>query len=421
MAKEMKLFRVMMPEERLEWIQRFAEWRDREYAVLCGVGEYWSSEHIAMMERGLDLLMAWPFARDFVEKTLMFRDYARRMARLQFYMELISKELSALSMPLDAVPSAPRRRGRPTKEESAQMERERAEREEREAVAKVIAGERKVAVSATVTQGDLFSEDSENSESSEKLRATLVTPPPLQGTPSINRGGVAEPTANSQEPTASPTATPMAAAVAMAAGDGTRLHLDQLAWLMSDGLRARVATVASLRSTAAAESNQAKALAERGVDQSLIEPHSLAAVDATRAYRAIYDDVDAELAALYAVLAAGGERAMAWSSRCAEHGITTEQLAAILKPYWEKMGCPAAGPEPSEVKAAEENRHERAAKIHRIRTYFMRKDRKLTAKRVETMREYIKELRDMGVATEEYEVILAEAERGLPLTPPKEG
>ena len=382
MAKEMKLFRVMMPEERLEWIQRFAEWRDREYAVLCGVGEYWSSEHIAMMERGLDLLMAWPFARDFVEKTLMFRDYARRMARLQFYMELISKELSALSMPLDAVPSAPRRRGRPTKEESAQMERERAEREEREAVAKVIAGERKVAVAAAPS---LFPDYPESLESPEK------------------------PTANGQEPTALSTATPMAAAVAMAAGDGTRLHLDQLAWLMSDGLRARVATVASLRSTAAAESNQAKALAERGVAQELIEPHSLAAVDATRAYRAIYDDVDGELAALYAVLAAGGERAMAWSSRCAEHGITTEQLAAILKPYWEKMGCPAAGPEPSEVKEAEENRHERAAKIHRIRTYFMRKDRKLTAKRVETMREYIKELRDMGVGTEEYELILEQS------------
>ena len=376
------MFRVMMPEERLEWIQRFAEWRDREYAVLCGVGEYWSSEHIAMMERGLDLLMAWPFARDFVEKTLMFRDYARRMARLQFYMELISKELSALSMPLDAVPSAPRRRGRPTKEESAQMERERAEREEREAVAKVIAGERKVAVAAAPS---LFPDYPESLESPEK------------------------PTANGQQPTDSPTATPMAAAVAMAAGDGTRLHLDQLAWLMSDGLRARVATVASLRSTAAAESNQAKALAERGVAQALIEPHSLAAVDATRAYRAIYDDVDAELAALYAVLAAGGERAMAWSSRCAERGITTEQLAAILKPYWEKMGCPAAGPEPSEVKEAEENRHERAAKIHRIRTYFMRKDRKLTAKRVETMREYIKELRDMGVGTEEYELILEQS------------
>lgn len=382
MAKEMKLFRVMMPEERLEWIQRFAEWRDREYAVLCGVGEYWSSEHIAMMERGLDLMMAWPFARDFVEKTLMFRDYARRMARLQFYMELISKELSALSLPLDAVPSAPRRRGRPTKEESAQMERERAEREEREAVAKVIAGERKVAVAAAPS---LFPDYPESLESPEK------------------------PTANGQQPTDSPTATPMAAAVAMAAGDGTRLHLDQLAWLMSDGLRARVATVASLRSTAAAESNQAKALAERGVAQALIEPHSLAAVDATRAYRAIYDDVDAELAALYAVLAAGGERAMAWSSRCAERGITTEQLAAILKPYWEKMGCPAAGPEPSEVKEAEENRHERAAKIHRIRTYFMRKDRKLTAKRVETMREYIKELRDMGVGTEEYELILEQS------------
>lgn len=385
----MKLFRVMMPEERLEWIQRFAEWRDREYAVLCGVGEYWSSEHIAMMERGLDLLMAWPFARDFVEKTLMFRDYARRMARLQFYMELISKELSALSMPLDAVPSAPRRRGRPTKEESAQMERERAEREEREAVAKVIAGERKVAVSATVTQGSLFSEDSENSERSENSK----------------------PTANSQEPTASPTATPMAAAVAIAAGDGTRLHLDQLAWLMSDGLRARVATVASLRSTAAAESNQAKALAERGVAQALIEPHSLAAVDASRAVRAIYDDVDSELANIYAVLSVEGDHLAAWEQRCTAQGITIAQLQAVVKPYWEKVGCPSAQKVVSP--AEEENRHERAAKMHRIRTYFMRKDRKVTAQRVETMHKYIKELRDMGVGTEEYEVILKATEEAL--------
>ena len=394
MAKEMKLFRVMMPEERLEWIQRFADWRDREYAVLCGVGEYWSSEHIAMMERGLDLLMAWPFARDFVEKTLMFRDYARRMARLQFYMELISKELSALSMPLDAVPSAPRRRGRPTKEESAQMERERAEREEREAVAKVIAGERKVAVSATVTQGSLFSEESENSENSETSENS-------------------KPTANSQQPTATPTATPMAAAVAMAAGDGTRLHLDQLAWLRSDGLRARVATVASLRSTAAAESNQAKALAERGVAQALIEPHSLAAVDASRAVRDIYDDVDSELANIYAVLSVEGDHLAAWEQRCTAQGITIAQLQAVVKPYWEKVGCPSAqkGVSPAE----EENRHERAAKIHRIRTYFMRKDRKVTAQRVETMRKYIKELRDMGVGTEEYEVILKATEEALKL------
>lgn len=381
-----------MPEERLEWIQQFAAWRDGEYAVLCGVGEYWSSEHAAMIERGLDLMMAWPFARDFVEKTRMFRDYARRMGRVQFYMELIAKELTALSLPLDVpASSAPRRRGRPTKEEAAQMDRERAEREEREAVAKVIAGERKVAVSATATQGSLFSEDSEDSENSDNSKRTT----------------------NSQEPTAKSLfpATPMAAAVAMADGDGTRLHLDQLAWLMSDGLRARVATVASLRSTAAAESNQAKALAERGVAQALIEPHSLAAVDASRAVRAIYDDVDSELANIYAVLSVEGDHLAAWEQRCAAQGITIAQLQAVLKPYWEKVGCPSAQKVVSPAK--EENRHERAAKIHRIRWYFMRKDRKVTAQRVETMRKYIKELRDMGVGTEEYEVILKATEEAL--------
>lgn len=381
-----KLVKLMSPEERLDWIQRFAAFRDKEYVVLCGVGEYWSSEHVAMIERGLDLLLAWPFARDFVEKTRMFRDYARRMGRFQFYMELIAKELAAMSLPIEAAPSAPRRRGRPTREEAQQMARERAELAEREAVAKVIAGERRVAMPAM--QGSLFSENSEDSENS-------------------------KPTAKSQQPTATLSATPLGAAVAMAAGDGTRLHLDQLAWLLSDGLRARVGTVAALRTRAAEESNQAKELAERGVAQALIEPHSLAAVEATTAYKAIYDDVDRELGELYSLLSIGGEHALSWERRCGDKGITLAQLMAVLKPYWEKMGRPtaqvASAPSPAEV----ENRHERAAKIHRIRNYFMRKDLKVTAQRVEKMSSYIKELRDMGVPTEEYEVILKATEEAL--------
>lgn len=374
-----KLVKLMSPEERLDWIQRFAAFRDKEYVVLCGVGEYWSSEHVAMIERGLDLLMAWQFARDFVEKTRMFRDYARRMGRFQFYMELIAKELAAMSLPIEAAPSAPRRRGRPTREEAQQMARERAELAEREAVAKVIAGERRVAMPAM--QGSLFSENSENSK----------------------------PTAKSQQPTATPPATPLGAAVAMAAGNGTRLHLDQLAWLLSDGLRARVGTVAALRTRAAEESNQAKELAERGVAQVLIEPHSLAAVDASRAVRAIYDDVDRELGELYSLLSIGGEHVPSWERRCGDKGITLAQLMAVLKPYWEKVGCPTAQVESVPSPAEVENRHERAAKIHRIRTYFMRKDRKLTAERVEKMRSYIEELRGMGVPTEEYEHILEQS------------
>lgn len=379
----------MTPEETVEWIQAWAAWRDREYAVLCSVGGAFNAAHVESIERGLSLMTAFQFTHEFVRHRRMFHDYSRAMGRMQFYMELISKELSALSLPESTAPSAPRRRGRPTKEEAAQMAREKAEREEREAVANLVAGKSRVAAAPS-----LFPDMPESPESPEK--------------PNIQ-----QPTANSQS-----SATPdsgLAAAVAVYEKSGVRLHLDQLAWLMSEGLRQRVGTVASLRSKAAEESNQAKALAERGVAQEIIEPHSRAAVEATTAYKEIYADVDRELGELYSLLYIGGEHIPAWEERCRAKGITVSQLLAVLKPYWEKAGKPVVSlesvtpPSPEEEKA----KKERKARLHSIRWYFMRKDRKLTPERVETMRAMITELQGYGVATEEYEAVLATSEKML--------
>ena len=389
MIQEGKLLRVMTPEETVEWIQAWAAWRDREYAVLCSVGGAFNAAQVESIERGLSLMTAFQFTHEFVRHRRMFHDYSRAMGRMQFYMELISKELSALSLPESTAPSAPRRRGRPTKEEAAQMAREKAEREEREAVANLVAGKSRVAAAVA---GSLFPDMPESPESPERA------------------------TANSQEPKAkslSP-ATPdagLAAAMAVYEQSGVRLHLDQLAWLMSEGLRQRVGTVASLRSKAAEESNQAKALAERGVAQEIIEPHSRAAVEATTAYKEIYADVDRELGNLYSLLSIGGEHIPAWEERCRAKGITVSQLMAVLKPYWEKAGKPVVSLESVTTPSPEEETEKkaRAARLHAIRTFFIRKDRKLTAERVEKMRAYIEEVRGYGLATDEYELILEQS------------
>lgn len=392
MIQDGKLLRVMTPEETVEWIQAWAAWRDREYAVLCSVGGAFNAAHVESIERGLSLMTAFQFTHEFVRHRRMFHDYSRAMGRMQFYLELISKELSALSLPESTAPSAPRRRGRPTKEEAAQMAREKAEREEREAVANLVAGKSRVA--AVAAAPSLFPDMPESPESPEKPNSQ-------------------QPKANSHFP-ATPDAG-LAAAMAVYEQSGVRLHLDQLTWLMSEGLRQRVGTVASLRSKAAEESNQAKALAERGVAQEIIEPHSRAAVEATTAYKEIYADVDSELGNLYSLLYIGGEHIPAWEERCRAKGITVSQLMAVLKPYWEKAGKPVVSlesvttPSPEEEKA----KKERKARLHSIRWYFMRKDRKLTPERVETMRAMITELQGYGVATEEYEAVLAAAENAI--------
>lgn len=384
----MKEFKTMTPQEQLAWLTDFKAFTEEKLPILCAVGNAWEANSIKALEEGLKLLTAFGYCRDFVEKTLLFRDFARRIDRMIYYIDKIKGEVArgqALRGSdgqtfafVPQVQSEQKRRGRPTRLEAEIKRREQQ--------------------AALIEQG---------------LRAQTVAKTEVKGesTPEIATPQEA------QQPTAP--ASSLAAAVALSQGEG-RLHLDQLAWLMSDGLRQDIGRVAGLRTTAAHESNQAKELAERGVPAAIIEPHSRAAVEATTAYKDIYNRVDKELAELYSLLTIGGEHIPAWEKRCADKGISLDQLTAILKPYWEKMGQPvvklesvtpaltAIDPLPTE-----EELRERAARLHTIRTYFIRKDTKTTPKRIAKMEAFIEEARTLGAPTDEYEVILAQCRAEL--------
>lgn len=383
--EDRKDYKAMTPQEQLAWLTDFRRWTDEKLPVLCALGNAWESSAIKSMEEGLKLISAFSYCRDFVQKSLMFRDFARRIDRMKFYIEKIRKEVAlgnavktASGDTLAFVPPVQsRRRGRPTKEEQRQRMEQEQLRNETEAVAKTAVVEQKPAEIATPQQGSLFD-------------AEPATPIPH-----------AEPT------------TEFATALAMSQS-GARLHLDQLAWLMSDGLKLRIKEVAGLRAVAAKEAEQAKALAENGVPQAIIEPHSRAAVEAKDKYLAIYAEVDQELGNLYGLLSIGGEFMPKYEQMCASHGISIEQLKAILKPYWEKIGKPVPQLESVTTpapEASEEEKAQRSARLHAIRTYFMRKDTKLTLKRINKMEEQIQELKSYGVPTEEYEVVFAQAKR----------
>lgn len=394
-----KEYKFMTPEEQMAWLTDFAHWSNEKMPVLCALGNAWESSHIKSMEEGLKLISAFSYCRDFVQKSLYFRDFSRRVDRLRFYVEKIKTEVAAgmavkteSGQTLAFVPKVQtRRRGRPTREEAAQMARERMEQEvqrkHEEAVAQ-LSGLPKNAQEKVI-------ESPKNVKKEEK---------------NVQQPSLFENQAESKQPVSN-----LAAAVALTQGEG-RLHLDQLAWLMSDGLKMRIKEIAGLRAVAAKEAEQAKALAENNVPQAVIEPHSRAAVEAKEKYLAIYADVDKELGEMYSLLSIGGEHMPKYEKMCQARGITIAQLKDILKPYWDKAGQPLVklesitDPQPEE---SEEEKSKRNARLHAIRTYFMRKDCNLTQKRIEKMRVLIEEVKGYGLPTDEYEAVLATSIKDL--------
>lgn len=361
MNVQTKDFKQMTVAEQMAWLSDFEHWSSEKLPVLCALGNAWESSSIKSMEEGLRLIAVFGYCRDFVQKSLLFRDFARRIDRLQFYVDKIRKEValgravrSSTGDTIAEVPQVqPRRRGRPTKAES-------------------------------------------------EARKAAVQTEPKTDTPAVS--------ATPQTPAPAPTPqTEFATALALSNGGEARLHLDQLAWLMSKELQVRIKDIAGLRATAAKESNQAKELAEREVPAAIIEPHTRAAIEATNAYKQIYADIDKELALLYSALTIGGEHIPSWEERCKAKGITLNQLQMLLRPYWEKQGQPlvelesVTEPSPFEDEAQKKLR---AAAAHRIRTYFFRKDVRITQNRIDKMREMIEELRSYDIPTDEYEAVL---------------
>lgn len=378
---ELKDYKFMTPEEQMAWLTDFAHWSNEKLPVLCALGNAWETAHVKSMEEGLKLISAFSYCRDFVQKSLLFRDFARRVDRIRFYVEKIKAEVAAgqavkaeSGQTLAYVPPVQtRRRGRPTREEAAQMAKERQaaemQKQQQEAVAKLNGQQPKASDSATPVQGSLFDAPEEKKQ----------------------------PVSN------------LAAAIAVTQGEG-RLHLDQLAWLMSDGLKLRIKEVAGLRAVAAKEAEQAKALADNGVPQAIIEPHSRAAVEAKDKYLAIYAEVDKELGELYANIYTVPYFPEDFNDYCKQKGLNVNQVGEILKPYWEKIGCPGAKdsslPKP-EISESFEEKSKRGARLHAIRTYFMRKDCNLTQKRIDKMRSLIEEMKGYGLPVDEYEAVLA--------------
>ena len=409
-----KLYKNMTPEEQLEWITDFSKFSNEKLPLLCTLGDVWEESHIKSMEVGLKLIRAFAFCRDYVEKSLMFRDFSRRVNLMSNYVEKIKREISAGTVVrgsngqtlayMHSLQPVSRRRGRPSKEEQEAMPATSAEGNIEMEKAKAIAAltGSTIVAPATEASGAGVCDDAKKEEAARKAAEELAKK-------------AAQPSLFDQ-------------AVSATLGDA-RLHIDQLDWLLSAELREETKKIQGLRAVAANEAEQAKSLAGRNVDAAIIAPHSQAACDATNAYKAIYARIDHELASLYIALLKDEEFG-GLKTRLEASGRTIADLKNILLPYYEKMGGEQFATEQAQVIAeanakvltpeqqadAEQQKAATAAKaadLHAIRTYMLRKDVKMTPKRLAAMKEKLAQVVAYGEDAAEYEAVILKAEQDL--------
>lgn len=172
-----------------------------------------------------------------------------------------------------------------------------------------------------------------------------------------------------------------------------RLHLDQLAWLLSKPLQERVRLVQSQRTASEAASERAKLLAEMGGKQEEIAEYAEQAKVSTEAYLATYAAVDEELAVLHKLLYLDQPFVEGFKRRF--KGVDVEKIQYITRPYYEKVKSPELdlriktiieqeNPEYAARMKAEEAKKEEVADILR---YLKRKDKDASDTRLKTAKE----------------------------------
>ena len=428
-----KFYQDMSAEEQLQWVTEFGELMTQHEAMIIAVGKRQQTmtlEGAKAVQRVFALLAAWPFAQDFCEKAQKYGDYSARTYRLPVYIEKVKEQLSAGLTMTDSTgrvvayvsPSVPlRRRGRPTKEETAArlrgeaiavQEGDDAEAKKRRAIAKMLGLE--VIVSGEAPREKNNAELKAEREA-RRAREEKMNPSLFGGETAEHTGGVdISKSRNNDIPTSRNNDTGGAAGVSPCAqlmNDSyearmaqDKLHLDQLAWLMSKPLQERVKLVQSQRTTAEAASERAKMLAEMGGKQEEIAEYAEQAKVATEAYLATYADVDEELAVLHKRTYLDLPFVEAFKRRF--KGVDIEKIQYITRPYYEKVKKESPeidlrirtiieqeNPEYAAKMKAEQEKKEELQQLHR---YIMRTDKPASDERVKTMTERIERVRQLA-------------------------
>lgn len=336
-------YRNMTAAQRAAWTQAYREFVSAQLPTIRNAKQS-SKELVEMMNKGLDLLTAFPFTRSFVSETRSFNSHFRVRTTFIRYCDKVTKEVQGTfgeTVDLTDKSLLTPHVGRPTKDEAQAraLAAERA-RQEREKNENTLFGK----------MGDIPDDN------------TIV-----EGTVSGNMTG------------------------------GVGFHIDQLKWLMSDNLKEAVDTIRELRNAAAEAATTAKTLAMEKASEDRIAVYAKEAAEKTEAYERIYEQVDNEMARVYVRL----KEDSTYIEEMKNKGTDPDALRTALRPYWDKVenkevfkqqvieDIKANDPEQAKKREAEEKKTKRKNEIIK---YLTRKDKANTAKRAKGMRERYTEL-----------------------------
>jgi len=398
----MKEYRNLQGKERTAWLDRFGQFIAEDYANVKAMGNGWREG----FKRGLALLESFSVSERFVRDARQFMDFERRVKRLCFLIEELRRQVIEAEgdvLARVAGPQYKRGRGRPTAETLA-VERKALAQQEADA---------KVAEALAVVSG----QEVEMPKSKPLPESKVEQKVKMQGPDLFEMAEKNEPRNNGitelrdNEPTESRNDEKSVSA--------PTLHLQDVKHFLSAELAERVDSIAMLRGRAATESEMAKSLAMGGGNKEEIAAHAEEAAKCVKAYTDIYDSVDKELAMLYVKTRLEADAVVEGESR--------ESQLDKCKPYFDK----AVTADPTfEGKALMQlqkkneagvlspdgvpmSKADKAALLHRYRSFFFRKGVKVTKDRVKKMEDIIAYLKSINEPCEEYEHILEESKKKL--------
>lgn len=435
--EQKRLYPDMTAEEQLQWVTDFEALMQDGGGRIIDMARrrqpQWQSEDALTVRRLVGMLTAWPFAQDFAEKAQRYGDYMARATRLPVYVDKVMERLADGLTMTDkdgrtvayVSPSAPlRRRGRPSCEELAARQRgeqpqgaepDDAEARKRRTVARMLGLDVIVSGSAPREKNNaelkaerdrrraeyerqnpsLFGEK-DNSGSSPVAEDASVTSASAAAIEVTTPAKAVDGGGDDRRPVAaeavSPCAQLMSDSYEMRMAQD-KLHLDQLAWLLSKPLQERVRLVQSQRTASEAASERAKLLADMGGSQTEIAEYAEQAKVSTEAYLQTYADVDEELAVLHKRLYLDQPFVEGFKRRF--KGVDVEKIQYITRPYYEKVKSPELdlriktvieqeNPEYAARMKAEQAKKEEVADILR---YLKRKDKDASDTRLKTAKE----------------------------------
>lgn len=336
-----KLYSSLSQTEKEQWLVDFREWLSVSFPKVEQIKTL-SADVRAIAEQGLGLINAFPYCRSFVRESFAAKDYHRRMRTLRRYADKVAadiqKELQVtvdLTNPALLVPHV----GRPTREESA---------------ARAIAKQKKADEDKKTS---LFPDHDEVAN----VEHPIVVAPIV------------------------PTANRLPA-------------LSQLRWLMSPSLQEAADSIRALRSRFEEYSTRAKQMAEDGSPEAEIKPLAQQAIADHDLIESIYQKIDNEMATVYVRLKEDSAYIEEMSKLS---NMSPVELRTWLRPYWDKVEdkdakkqqvidfIKANDPAQAAIRIEKEKIQQRARAIIK---QLRRKDRKNSARRLNTMEEQLEEL-----------------------------